>query len=99
MNKTFIMMIMLLLPISTEAKTVFVGDSISYGMAKYSNNINSGIVGSGLTVGNPHKNYKHWEKYSKNNKVVVEIGTNDYSYKGYEYGKLLSQYILPLSNI
>lgn len=76
----------------------FVGDSISYGMGMSGSYNNGGIVGAGISTGNPKKNKEHWQQF-KSPLTIVEIGTNDFRYKGGEnYKKLLDKYIAPLGN-
>ena len=76
----------------------FVGDSISYGMGMSGPYNNGGIVGSGISTGNPKINEEHWQQF-KSPLTIVEIGTNDFRYKGGEnYKKLLDKYIAPLGD-
>lgn len=83
------------------SRVAFVGDSLAYGMGVATpHSLNGGIVGSGLSVGNPDRNFQHWKSFSgKGDLTLVEIGTNDFGYtEGDRYQALLSRYILPLAD-
>lgn len=59
-----------------------VGDSIGYGMALYGHKImNGAVVGTGITTGNVQRNIAHWSEYLSP-LTIVEMGTNDFRYKG-----------------
>jgi len=99
----FLSVLGLLLATNTYAqdnKISFAGDSIAYGLGMTGPYSNGGIVGAGVAVGNPVRNEAHWLQYTKSTQLtIVEIGTNDFWYKGNEdhYQSLLSTYILPLN--
>lgn len=94
-----ITIMILLFPVVSKADTIsFVGDSLAYGMASSGKYINGGIVGAGISTGNPKRNEKYWLSHL-GDKTIIEIGTNDYSYnKSNNYSHLLDEYVLPITN-
>ncbi len=84
----------------TSGPVAFVGDSLANGMGRATAGaLNGGIVGAGLSVGQPTSNAAHWRLSSERaGMTLIEIGTNDFGYAGgSRYGDLLSKFILPLA--
>lgn len=81
-----------------QSGIAFIGDSIAYGMGSSGPYINGGIVGAGIPTGNPDKNEIYWKQHIQS-LTIVEIGTNDFRYQKHSYDHLLTQYILPFSQL
>lgn len=81
-----------------QSGIAFIGDSIAYGMGASGSYVNGGIVGAGISTGNPARNEIHWEQHIQP-LTIVEIGTNDFRYQKHSYDQLLTKYILPFSKV